>query len=149
MSEADSRRIRFDRYEADLVAGELRKNGKRLPLQEQPFQILVALLERPGDVVTREQLRERLWPGQPFVDFDQGLNTAINKLREALSDSAANPRFVETVRRRGYRFTSTVEACPEAEPVSEPAAQVGVEPHGMRRRHLLLLAVVTLGLAGI
>ncbi|HJZ98588.1 MAG TPA: response regulator, partial [Candidatus Solibacter sp.] len=104
MSPVDGRRIRFGEYEADLVSGELRKSGKRLPLQEQPFQVLAALLDHPGDVVTREFLRERLWPGQPFVDFDQGLNTAINKLRDALGDSAANPRFIETLPRRGYRY---------------------------------------------
>src|SRR4026208_1010581 len=104
MNEVDSREIRFGPYEVDLASGELRKNGKRLPLQEQPFQVLAALLERPGEVVTRDYLRERLWPGQPFGDFDQGLNTAISKLRDALGDSAGNSRFVETVARRGYRF---------------------------------------------
>ena len=102
--------IRFGGYEADVAAGELRKSGRRIPVQEQPFQVLVALLERPGELVTREYLRERLWPGQPFVDFDQGLNTAINKLRDALGDSATNPRFVETVPRRGYRFTFPVDS---------------------------------------
>lgn len=104
--------IRFGGYEADVAAGELRKGDRRIPLQEQPFQVLTALLERPGEVVSREYLRERLWPGQPFVDFDQGLNTAINKLRDALGDSAASPRFVETVPRRGYRFTFPIDPAP-------------------------------------
>src|SRR3989442_15711127 len=91
------RQIRFGPYEADLAAGELRKNGRPVRLQEQPFQVLAALLDRPGEVVTRDELRERLWVGDTFVDFDQGLNTAINKLREALGDSPANPRFVGTL----------------------------------------------------
>ena len=100
--------VRFGAFEADLVSGELRKNGTRIRLQEQPFRILAMLLERSGEMVTREDLRNQLWPGDTFVDFDHGLNTAVNKLREALSDSATNPRFVETVARRGYRFIAPV-----------------------------------------
>ena len=96
--------IRFGVFEADLRSGELRKHGSRLKLREQPFQILIMLLERPGEVVTREELRQRLWPADTFVDFDHGLNTAVNKLREALGDSAAIPRYIETLARRGYRF---------------------------------------------
>src|ERR1700687_4893627 len=98
-------RLRFGVFELDLRAGELRKHGLRVRLQEQPFQVLAALLEHPGEVVTRDELRERLWSGETFGDFDQGLNTAINKLREALGDSAGNPRFIETLPKRGYRFT--------------------------------------------
>ncbi len=101
--------LRFGVYEADLRSGELRKNGSKIRLQEQPFQVLAMLLERPGDVVTREELRQRLWPADTFVDFDHSLNTAINKLREALGDSAANPRFIETLARRGYRFLAPVQ----------------------------------------
>jgi cholera toxin transcriptional activator len=100
---------RFDVYEADVRSGELRKNGERLRIQEQPFQVLIALLERPREVVTRDELRQRLWPSDTFVDFDHGLNTTINKLRESLGDSASNPRFIETLPRRGYRFVSEVE----------------------------------------
>jgi DNA-binding winged helix-turn-helix (wHTH) protein len=100
--------MRFGLFEADLVAGELRKNGNRIRLQEQPFQVLAALLESPGEVVTREQLRQKIWPADTFVDFDHSLNTAINKIREALGDSAASPRFVETLARRGYRFIAPV-----------------------------------------
>jgi cholera toxin transcriptional activator len=100
--------VRFGVFEADLVSGELRKNGTRIRLQEQPFQLLGMLLERPGEMVTREDLRNRLWPADTFVDFDHGLNTAVNKLREALGDAATNPRFVETVARRGYRFIAPV-----------------------------------------
>jgi len=96
-------------FEVDLTAGELRKNGTRIRLQEQPFQILVYLLDRAGEVVTREELRQQLWPADTFVDFDHSLNTAVNKLREALGDSASSPRYVETLARRGYRFLAPVQ----------------------------------------
>jgi cholera toxin transcriptional activator len=101
--------FRFGAYEADPGSGELRKSGLRLRVQEQPFRVLLVLLERPREVVTREELRQNLWPADTFVDFDHSLNTVINKLREALSDSAANPRFIETLARRGYRFLAPVE----------------------------------------
>ena len=101
--------VRFALFEADLHARELRKQGRRLRLQEQPFAVLAVLLERPGALVTREELRERLWPSDTFVDFDHSLNTAVNKLRDVLGDSAANPRFIETLARRGYRFVAAVE----------------------------------------
>ena len=100
--------VRFGAYEADLLSGELRKSGIRLKLQDRPFQILAILLEQPGIVVTREQLQKRLWPEDTFVDFEHGLNTAINKLRDALSDQADNPRFIETLPKRGYRFVAPV-----------------------------------------
>jgi cholera toxin transcriptional activator len=103
-------KYRFGPFEADLKAAELRKDGARLRLQLQPFQVLVTLLESPREVVTREQLRQRLWPQDTFVDFDHGLNTAINKLRDVLGDSAANPRYVETIAKRGYRFLGDVTA---------------------------------------
>ncbi len=101
--------VRFGVFEADLTAGELRKNGLKIRLQEQPFQILAFLLGHPGQLVTRQDLRDKLWSNDTFVDFDHSLNTAINKLREALGDSASSPRFVETVARRGYRFLVPVE----------------------------------------
>jgi cholera toxin transcriptional activator len=101
--------VRFGVFEVDLVSGELRKNGTRIRLQEQPFQVLTMLLERPGEMITREDLRTKLWPADTFVDFDHSLNTAVNKLREALGDAAANPRFVQTVARRGYRFIAPVQ----------------------------------------
>lgn len=100
----------FAEFEADLNATELRKQGTRLRLQLQPFQVLVALLERPREVVTRDELRQRLWPQDTFVDFDHGLNTAIAKLRDVLGDSASNPRYVETIAKRGYRFLGNVTA---------------------------------------
>ena len=96
-------------FEADLEVRELRKQGRRLRLQDQPFAVLTMLLERAGSVVTREELRERLWSADTFVDFDHSLNTAVNKIREVLSDSASSPRFVETVARRGYRFLGEVQ----------------------------------------
>src|SRR6266404_3813420 len=100
--------LRFGVFEVDLRAGEVRKHGVRIKLQEQPFQVLTQLLKRPGEVVTREELRIQLWPSDTFVDFDNGLNTSINKLREALGDSADSPRFVETLPRRGYRFIAPI-----------------------------------------
>lgn len=101
--------LRFDVFAVDVRAGELRRNGAKVKLQEQPFQVLCALLEHPGELVTREELRSRLWPADTFVDFDHGLNATIRRLREALGDSAETPRFVETVARRGYRFIGNVE----------------------------------------
>jgi cholera toxin transcriptional activator len=100
---------RFGVFELDLAAGELRKNGTRLRLQDQPFHVLGLLLERAGDVVTREELRQKLWPADTFVDFDHSLNTAVNKLRETLGDSASSPRYIETLARRGYRFIAPVQ----------------------------------------
>ena len=101
--------VRFGVFEVDLTAGELRKSGSKVRLQEQPFQLLAYLLTRSGEVVTRDELREKLWPADTFVDFDHSLNTAVNKVREALGDSASSPRFVETLARRGYRFLGPVD----------------------------------------
>ena len=101
--------VRFGVFEVDLRAGELRRSGVKIKLQEQPFQILALLLERPGDVVTREEIQKKLWPADTFVDFEHSLNAAVKRLREALGDSADNPRFVETLPRRGYRFIYPVE----------------------------------------
>jgi TolB-like protein/DNA-binding winged helix-turn-helix (wHTH) protein/Tfp pilus assembly protein PilF len=104
VSENATRLVQFGIFEVDLRAGELRRNGSKVKLQEQPFQVLCLLLQYPGEVVTREELKKKLWPADTFVDFDHGLNAAIRRLRDALGDSAENPRFVETVARRGYRF---------------------------------------------
>src|SRR2546423_247192 len=104
--------LRFAAFEVDLKSGEVRKHGLKIRLQEQSFQILTMLLESRGEVVTRDQLRERLWPANTFVDFDHSLSAAVNKLRAALGDSAENPHFVETLPRRGYRFIAPV-LCPE------------------------------------
>src|SRR5580704_14860611 len=100
--------VQFGTFEADLRSGELRKQGKRIKIQELPFHVLTVLLRHPGEVVTREELRNQNWPPDTFVDFDNSLNTAINKLRDALGDSADSPRFIETLPRRGYRFIAPV-----------------------------------------
>src|SRR6266481_5772204 len=100
--------VRFGRFEVNFQSGELRHAGQKVKLQEQPFQVLATLLERPGEVVTRDELRSRLWPGDTFVDFDTGLNTAIKRLRDALGESADVPVFIETLARRGYRFIAPV-----------------------------------------
>lgn len=105
-----ARVVRFGQYEAHLDAGELLRNGSRVKLQERPFQILAILLERPGEIVTREELRNRLWPADIYVDFDHSLNASVTKLRQALDDDADNPRFVATAGRRGYRFIAPVAA---------------------------------------
>src|SRR6266702_4713516 len=119
-------RLRFGVFEVDLRAGELRKHGLKIKIQEQPFQVLAMLVDHAGEVVTREELQEKLWPADTFVDFDHGLNKAINKIREALSDSAESPRFVETVARRGYRFIVEVKAA-DAAPVRSP--ELATQPH--------------------
>ena len=118
-ADSPSRIVRFSTFEVDLGSGELRKRGQRIKLQEQPFQVLAALLEKPGEVVTREELRSKLWPSDTFVDFDHSLNAAIKRLRDALGESAERPVFIETLARRGYRFISNIEM---------PAAGVSARP---------------------
>lgn len=117
------RTARFGAFEVDFRAGELLKHGRRIRLQNQPLQILAMLLEHPGEVVTREELRQKLWPSDTFVDFDHGLNNAINRLREVLGDSAENPRFIETLPRRGYRFSAEVENVPPDLAADSPVGQ--------------------------
>jgi TolB-like protein/DNA-binding winged helix-turn-helix (wHTH) protein/Tfp pilus assembly protein PilF len=127
--------VRFGVFELDRRSGELRKDGVRVRLQEQPLRVLDALLAEPGEPVTREALRQRLWPDDTFVDFDNGLNRAINRLRAALGDAADNPRFIETLERRGYRFIAPVAApdTPAATgPASVPETTSGREPDGRR-----------------
>src|SRR5947208_7229729 len=123
------RSLRFGAFEVDLERAELRKQGLRVRLQEQPFQVLAALLERPGEVVSREELILRLWPDGTVVDFDRGLNAAVTRLRQALSDSAEAPRYVETVARRGYRFLVPVEKLAiTSEAVLAPQPPRGASP---------------------
>src|SRR5436309_5227484 len=107
-AQCSGRTLRFGFFEVDLRASELRKHGIRIKVQEQPFHILTLLLERSGDIVTREELRQKLWPAHTFVDFDRSLNKAMTKLRSALGDSAESPRYVETIPRHGYRFLAPV-----------------------------------------
>jgi Tol biopolymer transport system component/DNA-binding winged helix-turn-helix (wHTH) protein len=141
--------IRFGIFEVDIRAGELRRKGVKVRLQEQPFQVLAMLLERPGELVTREELRSRLWPADTFVDFDHGLNAAVKRLRDALGDSADSPRFVETLARRGYRFLAPAN-------VGGRGGITGAEPSSATipkrsRRWWIAVAagIVLLDLAGI
>ena len=134
--------LRFGVFEVDLEAGQLRKNGRRVRLQEQPFQVLALLLEKPGRVVTREELHEKVWP-DTHVDFEHSLNTAINKIREALGDTAANPRFVETLPGRGYKFLAPVEgdgARPEAESAEGTTPKAGSQ-RTIRHLRMALIAL--------
>jgi len=112
--DAAGRVFRFGVFEADAARGELRKHGVRIKLHAQPFQVLVMLLEKPSELVTREEMRRRLWGEDTFVDFDHGLNSAVNKIRDALGDSASQPRYVETVSGKGYRFIAPVSQDPAA-----------------------------------
>jgi TolB-like protein/DNA-binding winged helix-turn-helix (wHTH) protein/Flp pilus assembly protein TadD len=154
-------RVAFGVFEMDLRSGELRKHGFRIRLQRQPFEVLALLVQRAGDVVTREELQQKLWPANTFVDFDHGLNKAINKIREALGDSAEAPRFVETVARRGYRFLADVRISPPTGPmpsataVSAPAPSPAVAAppaappvHAHPRWRWVLVASVLVVLAG-
>ena len=164
-----TRRVRFDAFEVDMRSGEVRKHGIRLKLHGQPFQVLSLLLEHPGDIVTREELRQKLWPGDTFVDFDSGLNSAVKKLRDALCDSAEEPRYIETLPRRGYRFIAQVQngdLSPGVAPIDSlviplrpnpnekglraerPAdGEVGVRPTGTSRARLWLALGGVAGLA--
>ena len=156
-------RYRFGIYEADVRSAELTRDGVKVKLQEQPFQILVSLLERPGEIVTREEIIQRLWPPDTFVDFDHSLNVAIKKLREALRDDADNPRFIETKPRRGYRFIAPVqligaerpevaagsrpviaELTVEAAPLPEEQAELPRAHRGLTRTMLALIQVMYL-----
>jgi TolB-like protein/DNA-binding winged helix-turn-helix (wHTH) protein/Tfp pilus assembly protein PilF len=146
-------RVRVGEFEVDLQAGELRRNGGKIKLQERPFQILSVLLQRPAEVVTREEIQQKLWPANTFVDFEHSINTAVNKLREALGDDSENPRFIETLPRRGYRLIAPVEVIAPAAIVKEGGArgEVGVPlmppPKGLpaetpRQKHWLVATMV-------
>jgi cholera toxin transcriptional activator len=133
-----SPRYRFGVFEADATLGELRRQGVRIKLNAQPFQVLVMLLERPGELLTREEISRQLWPDGTFVDYEHGVNSAINRIREALGDTAGNPKFIETLARKGYRFVAPVEQIvlkenPSAlesrpEPESNPESESKSEP---------------------
>lgn len=137
-------RVRFAVFELDLESGELRKYGVKIKLQQKPFQILALLLERPGEVVTREELQRRLWPSDVFVDFESGLNNAVKKLRAALGDSAETPRFVETVARHGYRFLVTPQPA-DRTPTLSPAPD---RPPRISRMGMAAVLVVSMALIG-
>src|ERR1700722_20409939 len=118
-----SRRYRFGVFEADAPEGELRRQGVRIKLNAQPFQVLVMLLQRPGELLTREEISRELWPDGTFVDYEHGVNSAVNRIRDALGDTAGNPRFIETLARRGYRFVAPVERIIRNEDSSATAAE--------------------------
>ena len=147
----ESQRLTFADFRVDLRTGELRRNGTRIALQDQPSQILVLLASRPGEVVTREELRHHLWPTDTFVDFDNSLNAAIAKLRQALGDTPESPQFIETLPRRGYRFIAPVKPIEEAPPLNQTLAEVTPTKRAVERRwtkrwsFALLLAIVAIG----
>ena len=143
-----ARRYRFGAFEADAATGELRKQGLRIKLNAQPFQVLLLLMDRPGELLTRDEISRELWPDGTFVDYEHGVNSAVNRIREALGDTAANPRFVETLARRGYRFVAPVERIALSEnlpvPTLEASAQapsthaaVFAAPEGKPRNRIL------------
>ncbi len=139
--------VRFGVFEVDLRAGELRKRGSKVKLQEQPFQVLALLLESPGDIVTRDELQRRLWPSHTFVDFEQGLNGAIKRLRQALGDSAESPRFVETLPRHGYRFIAPVAAGGQSSDAVSPRPRRPVMRVAIPGLAAVLAVVMAVGLA--
>ena len=135
--------VRFGVFEVDLVAGELRRHGFRVKLQAQPFQVLAALLERPGEIVTKDELQERIWRDDTFVDFEDGLSTAVWKIRQALGDAATNSRFIETLPKRGYRFIPSVEAGPTIQGSASPPQTVTPTPT-MSKPSMLMVAALLL-----
>jgi DNA-binding winged helix-turn-helix (wHTH) protein len=152
-----ARRYRFGAFEADAATGELRRQGLRVRIHAQPFQVLILLVERQGEVVTREEISRELWPEGTFVDYEHGVNSAVNRVREALGDKAGSPRFVETLARRGYRFVAPVERIGETAvaEVIEVGASEGVldrvlagpedlprSPHAVVRTLFVLLQVM-------
>src|SRR5580658_10124142 len=140
-----TRTIRFGAFEADLLSGEVRKSGSRIKIQDQPFKVLQILLERPGVLVTREELQTRIWPNENFGDFDHAVNVAVGKLRTALGDCADDPSFIETVPRRGYRFVARLEGAAVETPPSPVPAIVPPEPPAPPapfRRRLVIAAAL-------
>src|SRR6202034_3439061 len=147
-----SRTIRFGAFEADLHSGEVRKSGNRVKLQDQPFKVLEILLERPGSLVTREELQTRIWPEETYGDFDHAVNVAVGKLRTALGDSADNPCFIETVPRRGYRFVARLEGAAVETPPAPAPAIVPPEPPAPPasfRRRFVIAAALAVAVCGI
>ena len=135
---------RFGLFEFDPRTAELRKNGVKLKLPDQPSQVLVHLLARAGDLVSREELQSKVWPKDTFVDFETGLNTVVKRLRETLRDSAENPTFIETIPRKGYRFIASVEVCQSDGHQRSGVPELGRPTH----KHLILIACIAAGLLG-
>jgi DNA-binding winged helix-turn-helix (wHTH) protein len=144
-----ARRYRFGVFEADAALGELRRKGVRIKLNAQPFQMLLILLERPGELLTREEISRALWPDGTFVDYEHGVNSAVNRIREALGDTAGNPRFVETLARRGYRFVAPVERITLNEDPSPPSATPEPQPESSGPDEKTLVAAEPKFLSGI
>ena len=142
--------VRFGAFEADLRTGELRKHGLRVHLQDQPFQVLAALIDRPGEIVTRDALVRRLWADGTVVDYEGGLNAAVTRLRQALADSAETPRYIETVARRGYRWIAPIERRDEAQPpgAADPVRSSPPRP-AARGFSMLIAAGLVLAVIGI
>src|SRR5215467_7936379 len=141
---SSSSSIRFGTFELDLQTGELRHAGQKVKLQEQPFQVLATLLEHPGKIVTREELRNKLWPEDTFVDFDHSLNAAIKRLRDALGESADAPVFIETLARRGYRFIAPVDGSSASGAAEIAAPQRNRSIFSTRRIVVFCLAFVVI-----
>ena len=149
-------RWRFGEFEADVRTGELRRSGARIHLQDQPFQLLTVLLECPGELVTREQLRQRLWAGHVHVDFDYALNTAVKKIRAALEDDAMAPRYVETIPKRGYRFIARIDPADSNTGSQSESRRMSATPRRLLRWKswgvlfgvIVALAVIARGLGG-
>src|SRR5947209_16776280 len=136
-------KYRFGAYELDVAERDLRKNGSRVRLQEQPLRILTALVKKPGQLVTREDLKQRIWGNDTYVDFDQSINKAVNRLREVLNDNASHPRYIETVPRQGYRFVAYVTDANTSGELQQATVPTETSyPHG-RRRIFLTSAVIT------
>jgi TolB-like protein/DNA-binding winged helix-turn-helix (wHTH) protein len=147
MRPGSCRVFRFGPFEADVQAGKLRRDGAKVSLQEQPFQVLAALLERPGEIVWREDLRQRVWPEDTFVEFDHALNTAVKKIRIALGDCANSPEYVETIPKRGYRFLVPVEVVENSTP-----KMLGTAPPSQRvwtRRNPVIVGMLTIVLLSV
>src|SRR5882672_11346937 len=140
------RSVRFGVFEVDFETGELRKSGLKVALQDQPFHVLALLLENAGKLVSRDDLQQKIWAADTFVELDRGLNTAINKVRDALGDSAGSPRFIETIPRRGYRFLAPVEDV-NGNHVEKIASGQPTPPILQGRRLRIWLAALSLTLA--
>src|SRR5580700_5904301 len=136
------RRVRAGLFEVDLGSGEVHKSGRKVPLQEQPFRVLAMLLEHPGEIITREELQARIWPADTFVGFDEGINTAIRKLRVVFGDSADNPRYIETIPRRGYRFVAPLRALEEPHSATGPPAEAAISASWWHKSEHRIAAVV-------
>src|SRR5580700_672664 len=136
------RRVRAGLFEVDLGSGEVHKSGRKVPLQEQPFRVLAMLLEHPGEIITREELQARIWPADTFVGFDEGINTAIRKLRVVFGDSADNPRYIETIPRRGYRFVVPLRALEEPHSATGPPAEAAISASWWHKSEHRIAAVV-------